>query len=308
MGRVRCSNCEQSTAADTGSCEFCGHVLDAARAKAEGAATMRRAHAALPADSEVTAPPAESGRRSNLLPVGDLFSQTMDVYAENVGAFTLLTAITLIPILAALYAFAILARQPGLSARVLLLSVLGPVLIAGALSPASSAAVTFGVVRQLGGRPASLGECLRGGLAGLLPALAAAIATGLLVLLGSVLFYFPGLFLGVVLFVATPAAVVERVGPLRALERSRELTRGARWPIFGLVVGIAIVSWIVERGLAMFSGSLLQIPWGYLLVPIPAWFGMVLAGSFHATGAAVAYCRLQEVKGERSVRELAADL
>jgi hypothetical protein len=36
--------------------------------------------------------------------------------------------------------------------------------------------------------------------------------------------------------VARPACVVERLGPLRSLRRSRELTRGHRWKILGLIL------------------------------------------------------------------------
>ena len=52
-------------------------------------------------------------------------------------------------------------------------------------------------------------------------------------------------------FVATPAAVAERLNPFSALSRSAQLTHGRRWGIFGLtfllglmLVGIMLI-WII---------------------------------------------------------------
>lgn len=298
MARARCPTCDQSTSVESGACEFCGHVFDEARARKEADDVMRRARASVPAASKVTAPSVAAGQSPALLPVGDLFSQTLDVYGENAGAFIFLTAVTLLPSLAALYGPVYLLNQSNVTGVMVFAAALAPIVVAAALAPASAAAVTFGTARFLDGRPASLGECLRGGLGGLLPALGAAIFAGLLVALGTVLLILPGLYLEVVLFAATPAAVVERLGPFRALERSAALTRGARWSIFALVVGVSIVGWIARHGLEMAGGTIRMIPNGYLIVPLLAWGGLVLAGSFHATGAAVAYCRLREARGE----------
>jgi uncharacterized membrane protein len=46
-------------------------------------------------------------------------------------------------------------------------------------------------------------------------------------------------------FVATPVCVVEQLGPFRSLGRSRELTKGHRWKLFGLMLVILIPALIV---------------------------------------------------------------
>jgi hypothetical protein len=65
-------------------------------------------------------------------------------------------------------------------------------------------------------------------LPGLLPAVLAPVFVFL-----SVVPYF---MLIIMWSVARPACVVERLGPLRSLRRSRELTRGHRWKILGLIL------------------------------------------------------------------------
>jgi hypothetical protein len=65
-----------------------------------------------------------------------------------------------------------------------------------------------------------------------LPGLAPKILTPILVFLTFV----PYFMLIIMWSVARPACVVERLGPLRSLRRSRELTRGHRWKILGLIL------------------------------------------------------------------------
>jgi hypothetical protein len=65
-----------------------------------------------------------------------------------------------------------------------------------------------------------------------LPGLVPAILTPILVLLSLV----PYFTLIIMWSVARPACVVEGLGPLRSLRRSRELTRGHRWKILGLIL------------------------------------------------------------------------
>src|SRR5262249_11459126 len=52
------------------------------------------------------------------------------------------------------------------------------------------------------------------------------------------------------LWVAIPVAVVERPGMFRSLSRSRELTRGFRWRLLGVLLVIFVAStaasWLVE--------------------------------------------------------------
>jgi hypothetical protein len=70
------------------------------------------------------------------------------------------------------------------------------------------------------------------GASAALPGLAPTVLTPVFVFLSVV----PYFMLVIMWSVARPACVVERLGPLRSLRRSRELTRGHRWKILGLIL------------------------------------------------------------------------
>ena len=56
---------------------------------------------------------------------------------------------------------------------------------------------------------------------------------------------------------AVPAQVVEQPGVFGAIGRSADLTRGHRWPIFGLMIIFAIGSTAAQGALTGVFGALL---------------------------------------------------
>jgi uncharacterized membrane protein len=52
----------------------------------------------------------------------------------------------------------------------------------------------------------------------------------------------PGVFLAVMLLVSTIACILEDRSPVEALKRSRELTRGNRWRLLGLVLILFVLA------------------------------------------------------------------
>ena len=71
----------------------------------------------------------------------------------------------------------------------------------------------------------------------------------LLVFLGLIVLVVPGLILGVMLLVATVACILEDRDPVAALQRSRELTRGNRWRLVGLLLIVVLLA--LGMGLAV---------------------------------------------------------
>jgi uncharacterized membrane protein len=68
---------------------------------------------------------------------------------------------------------------------------------------------------------------------------------GLAVMLGFLLLFIPGVILVVGLALAIPAVVLEpRTSASGALSRSWELTRGARWRIFGLGITLLVLLYV----------------------------------------------------------------
>lgn len=110
-------------------------------------------------------------------------------------------------------------------------------LVQGALVRATSA--------YAAGGKASFGDCVGTGLSMAVPLIGLTILMVLGVMLGLTLLLVPGIMLAIMWSVAVPALVQERVGILDAFSRSRALTKGARWKIFGLFVLIMILSWIL---------------------------------------------------------------
>lgn len=93
-------------------------------------------------------------------------------------------------------------------------------------------------------------------IAGQVPALlAASLLVAFGIGLGMMLFLIPGLILMVSWSVTTPALVVERLGPVDAIGRSRELTRDYRWPIFGLYLIGLVIQLALSAGTAMLPGA-----------------------------------------------------
>jgi hypothetical protein len=107
------------------------------------------------------------------------------------------------------------------------------------------AALIRGAVDDLNGRKTSLEACLNTAVRNLGPVFLISVMMVLGIGLGSILLIIPGLILSVMWVVAIPAQVIEQRGVFASLERSSDLTRGSRWPIFGLFVLYTVLSWIV---------------------------------------------------------------
>lgn len=98
------------------------------------------------------------------------------------------------------------------------------------------------------GEKSSFGESIGAGLARALPLIGLSIIVALGVGFGFLLLIVPGVMLYVIWSVATPALVAERIGVFDALGRSRDLTRGARWQVFGVMAILLVATW-------MFAGA-----------------------------------------------------
>jgi hypothetical protein len=173
------------------------------------------------------------------------------------------------------------------------------------LQTLTAAAVTYGVVMQLQGSHAGIGACLGKGLARLLPVLGVAIVSGICIILGLVLLIVPGLIIATIVYVATPAAVIEKSGVFGALSRSSELTRGHRMQIFAIMlllwlIGVGVNQ--VEQSMFLEHASMSDIK-TYVYVNLGA---QILLSTLGAVMTAVGYSVLRREKDGTSVDELAA--
>jgi hypothetical protein len=94
------------------------------------------------------------------------------------------------------------------------------------------------------GERATFGECVGSAFAVVLPLIGLAILMILGIWLGLALLIVPGVMVFVMWSVASPALVAERTGVFGAFGRSRFLTRGARWKVFGIEVILIVIYYV----------------------------------------------------------------
>ncbi|HJT41009.1 MAG TPA: hypothetical protein VJ762_11820 [Sphingobium sp.] len=134
----------------------------------------------------------------------------------------------------------------GSSAVFLLLSML----VQGALVRAT--------VAHADGQRASLAQCIGTGLSAALPLIGLSILMVLGVMAGFLLFFVPGVMLFLMWAVAVPALVAEEEGVFAAFGRSRFLTKGARWKIFGLQLVLLVLIFVFSAiyGAILLAGGM----------------------------------------------------
>ena len=133
-------------------------------------------------------------------------------------------------------------------------------------------------VAQARGESASIAAAFGAALPKLLPLLALSIIMLFGLGFAMLLLLVPGVILYLMWCVAGPALVAEDVGVFEALSRSRALTRGNRWKIFGLMMVLLVLLWVFSAVMGILfisvglTASLAEslstgvLPLGYLVV------------------------------------------
>jgi uncharacterized membrane protein len=168
--------------------------------------------------------------------VGHVFSRAWSVFSHNFLTFILVTGIASLPSLLMPRPSPIPQADPFANLGVTLLLVV-LLIVLGTLS---QAVVLYGAFQAMRGKPINLTESARIGLRRFFPIVGLAISMTVLIFLASLLFVIPGLMLYMMWFVAAPVCVVEQLGPWRSMGRSRALTKGHRWKLFGLMLLIIL--------------------------------------------------------------------
>ena len=173
------------------------------------------------------------------------------------------------------------------------------------LSALLSAVLTCATIEDLnGGRP-SFGECLSTALSLLLPAVAIGVLTAIGVAIGFVLLIVPGIILWLGWVIAVPVLVQERAGVLGSMARSRNLTSGSRWRLFGMFVVIVIALWVLQIALGLVSAIGIGIGLPFVMIAISTAITATLSTVAMTTATAASYVELRRVKEGTSIDELA---
>ncbi|MEQ1633628.1 MAG: hypothetical protein ABL997_14715 [Planctomycetota bacterium] len=232
------------------------------------------------------------------LRVGDLVGRSLSIYFSNFLPFALLAALAFAPWFAVqLYIEANLAELDE-NSTALFLALAG--IMSALASQMLTGALTYAVVQRLRGTSPSLGSVLAMGAKSFFRVLVVSLVVGILVGIGSVLLVVPGLILMTWFYVAIPVAVLEGKN-LASLGRSRSLTDGNRWPIFGAVVlAMVIIGGIgAVIGIAIVANDLTMPAWVEFAINI-------VFGPFGAAMPATCYFLLRTGKENVDAKEVAA--
>ncbi len=120
-----------------------------------------------------------------------------------------------------------------------------------------------------------------------LPLYVTSVIVGVVSVVGALAFVIPGILWGLACSVVIPVAAIERLGPVDAIRRSFELTRGRRGAIFGcglaIFVPIAIVLTLVQFALGGGRAETLSGGWlAQVFQALTAMIGASYAGALYA--------------------------
>jgi hypothetical protein len=258
----------------------------------------------------------------NSFSVGGVLSRSFSIWRANFVSFFLIAAIVHAPALALDFAHAL-----GVTSLSEVLVTWTSMLLSVLLGLVTTGALAFGVIEQLNGRHASVGTCIATGLRRIWTLIGLSFllllifgGLGIVVVFGGGLvgglFAFISQLLGVIviaivivvplaamycrLYVAAPAAVVEKAGAVESLTRSGHLTLGLRKRIFAIVF---LMSLVMIGGTLLISLGLDEQP---LLQAILLALFTTAWGALSSTACAVTYHDLRVIKDGVGAEELAA--
>jgi hypothetical protein len=219
------------------------------------------------------------------LTFGEILDGSFTLYRRNFASFFLVALVPQVPLV--LYWLLISGwaaadpsgiLMPLASVIVFPYTVFASILVVGAL--------TESVGRAYRGENPEMKEMLRAGLSRWFPVAGAAILAGIMVFWGFIFLIIPGLFLMALLFAVIPSVVLEDRGPIDALSRSRELSRGGRLRILGAL----FVAWLITFVPIMAVWGVV----GVIVGAIALTTGEVsaLGGAVHLEGLAQAFSSL----------------
>ena len=244
---------------------------------------------------------AEDGFR-----VGRVLGRSFGVLGRHFIQFLLVTIVPIAPlayVMAIEVAALVGVKHPDSAVAVRIgLLVIAAVAFWGLTMMIAQAVVLYGTFQDMRGKPMRFGEAIAKGLARFFPIIGLAICTMLAVGVGFVLLIIPGIMFAMMFYVALPACVVERVGPIASMKRSAALTKGHRWKLFGIAILIGLLSAIGSAVVA----TILTIVGGPTVMLVGRFLWQAIMGAFGAVVVAVIYHDLRTAREGIDVERMAA--
>lgn len=181
---------------------------------------------------------------------------------------------------------------------------LGAIMVKTVFGFLAQATLMYATVEYMAGRRAGIGQSLAGGFSSIGSVLGLSILNTVAIGLASLACLIPGIVVMCVLFASVPAAVVERLGPIEAMQRSSDLTAGHRMTIFLAVLVVWLVSvtfgctanLAVEVGNGSLGGAAIPSLPQRLMSYGVEWAITIPVTIFQAALAAVFYARVRGVR------------
>ena len=230
--------------------------------------------------------------------VGDVFRQSRDRFAAHWIAYCAIMALGYVPLGALMAAvlsppvMSLLVSNAPESQHVLdIIGVVGVswFVLAFICIVLTSAIINLGVMQEMRGRGVVLGKAAVTTLRRTPSIVATTSLVVAATLAGAALLLAPGLFAFCIFAVAIPACLAEKLGPIRSLARSIDLTKGNRWRVLAILClleggGLALGE-LARSGIALIFGDL----WSVILrLPVDA-----AIQAFIAVATSVLYMKLR---------------
>jgi ABC-type multidrug transport system fused ATPase/permease subunit len=146
-----------------------------------------------------------------------------------------------------------------------------------------------------GRRDHTIGSLVRSATPVIGPLIIAGILAGIGVGIGLLLLIVPGLFLLTIWAVIAPVIVIERKGALESFGRSRQLVRGSGWQVFGVIVVLFLLQFIVTAVIQALANSVSDSFAGYAIADLIV---RLLVAPLAALAASVLFFELKALHGE----------
>lgn len=240
--------------------------------------------------------------------IGRVVSRTFSVIGRNAATFIPVALVILLPMAVMSFITGTPSPTTGMRTSGLLLG-LAEGLVNIACIYLLQAALVQATITDLNGQRPSLGNALSAAFGLALPVIVISILTGIGVALGMILLVVPGLMLLCAWCVAVPVRVVEDTGISESFGRSRELTKGHRWPIFGLLLIYGIIAILlgllaaVVAGISLGDVSQARGNTPYIVI---MWLMQVFTAVISGVGVTSLYYELRTVKEGVGPQQLAA--
>jgi hypothetical protein len=161
-------------------------------------------------------------------------------------------------------------------------------------------ALVRATIEDLNGKRPSFGDCIQIAIRFLLPTLAIGLLVGLGAGIGLMLLIVPGIILWLGWSMSVPVLIQERRGVFGSMSRSRALTKGSRWALFGLFLILIIIAMIIQWGIL-----LVLVLFGGIIAEIGAALVQTVVSMVLSIATAVSYVELRQAKEGASIDELA---